>query len=183
MERVSVVGTSGSGKSTLARRLSEALGAPHVELDALYHQPGWQPADPADFRAGVDRLTAGPRWVVDGNYSAVRDLVWSRADTVVAFDLPRAVVMGRVLRRTLHRVVSRTELWNGNKESWRNLVRRDPARNIVLWAWTTHAAHSDRLRTAFADPAHDHLRFVKIASPADADRLVATVRRTGRAPG
>jgi hypothetical protein len=33
-----------------------------------------------EFRARVADFTAAPRWVVDGNYSAVRDLVWSRAD-------------------------------------------------------------------------------------------------------
>jgi len=36
MQRISVVGTSGSGKTTVARRIAEALGFPHVELDALH---------------------------------------------------------------------------------------------------------------------------------------------------
>ena len=43
VRRVSVVGNSGSGKSTLARELAASLGVPHLELDSVYHQPGWEP--------------------------------------------------------------------------------------------------------------------------------------------
>jgi len=35
MKRVVVIGSSCSGKTTLARRLAEALGCEHSELDAL----------------------------------------------------------------------------------------------------------------------------------------------------
>ncbi len=39
--RVSVVGCSGSGKTTFGRALAETLGVAFVELDAVFHQPGW----------------------------------------------------------------------------------------------------------------------------------------------
>ncbi len=123
---MSVVGNSGSGKSTLARALAAELGVAHIELDAIYHQPGWQPLPAADFRARVDAATATGGWVVDGNYSAVRDLIWARADTVVWLDLPRHAVMRQVIWRTLRRAMLRAELWNGNRERWRNLVRPRP---------------------------------------------------------
>jgi len=45
VRRVSVVGVSGSGKTTVARALAARLGVPHVELDAIYHQPGWTGLD------------------------------------------------------------------------------------------------------------------------------------------
>ena len=96
------MGNSGSGKSTLARVLAQRLSVTYVELDAIHHQPGWRPLPTADFRARVDALTAADRWVVDGNYSAVRDLVWERADTVVWLDPPRRTVMRQVIWRSLH---------------------------------------------------------------------------------
>lgn len=106
VRRVLVVGASGAGKSTAARRIAGRLGVPHVELDALQHGPGW--TQRATFVADVEAATGGPAWVVDGNYSAVRALLWSRADTVVWLDLPRWLVESRVVRRTLVWLVPRT---------------------------------------------------------------------------
>ncbi len=172
MLRVSVVGNSGSGKSTLARALATGLGVPHIELDAIFHQPGWQPLPAVDFRARVDAATAAGGWVVDGNYSAVRDLVWARADTVVWLDLPRRTVMRQVIWRTLHRTALRADLWNGNRERWRNLFRRDPDQSIIVWAWQRHAVYQARYAAAATDPAWRHLTFVRIRSWKDAQRLL-----------
>ncbi len=173
MRRVSVVGNSGSGKSTLARALATRLGVPHVELDAIYHQPGWQPLPVAEFRARVDRAIAGDGWVVDGNYSAVRDLVWARADTVVWLDLPRRTVMRQVVWRTVRRAVLRVELWNGNREPWRNLFTRDPEESIIAWAWHRHTVYRARYAAMLTDAAWGHLTFVRIGSRAAARRLLA----------
>ncbi|MGW0803914.1 hypothetical protein [Nonomuraea sp. NPDC002799] len=174
MRRVSVVGNSGSGKSTLAAGLAGRLGVPWLELDSIFHMPGWTPRPVAEFRSEVERFTDGDGWVVDGNYSAVRDMVWSRADTVVWIDLPRGTVMRRLLSRTLRRMAGRTELWNGNKESFRFLFDRDES--IIWWAWTKHATYRERYRQAAADPALAHLTFVRVASRADAARLLAAGR-------
>jgi adenylate kinase family enzyme len=126
MQRVSVVGNSGSGKTTIAAELARLIGAPHLELDSVFHQPGWVPLPEPEFRTRVTELIAAPRWVVDGNYSAVRDLVWSRADTVVWLDLPRWQVMRQVVGRTVRRAARRAELWNGNVEPWSNFLHLDP---------------------------------------------------------
>ena len=47
----------------------------------------------------MSEIVAGDGWVVDGNYSAVRDLVWDRADTVVWLDLPRGLSSRAASRR------------------------------------------------------------------------------------
>ena len=121
VRRVSVVGTSGVGKSTFASSLSVRLGCSFLELDSVYHQAGWVPLDVSAFRDRVAAAASGERWVIDGNYSKVRDVVWARADTVVWLDLPRRVVMRRLVWRTLRRVAGHAELWNGNREQWHNL--------------------------------------------------------------
>jgi len=74
VRRVSVVGTSGSGKSTLASQLADILGVPHLELDAVHHQPGWEPLPTDEFRRVVAARAAAGGWVIDGNYGRVRDL-------------------------------------------------------------------------------------------------------------
>jgi cytidylate kinase len=50
VRRVSVIGNSGAGKSTVARHLAAVLGVPHLELDAVFHQPGWRPLPDEEFR-------------------------------------------------------------------------------------------------------------------------------------
>ncbi|MFC7553501.1 adenylate kinase [Pseudoroseomonas wenyumeiae] len=130
--RIVVIGISGAGKSTLAAQLAQDLGVPHVELDALYWEPGWTMASPAAFAARVEAATAGPAWVADGNYRAVRPLLWGRATHLVWLDYGRPVIMTRVIRRSLLRALSGRELWNGNREHWRNLLEPD---HPIRYAW------------------------------------------------
>jgi hypothetical protein len=81
---------------------------PLVELDALHHGAGW--VTRPTFVDDVDAATRGSAWVVDGNYAAVRELLWSRADTVVWLDLPRWVAGRSPFPRAMgesHRAVER----------------------------------------------------------------------------
>ncbi|HYN92260.1 MAG TPA: shikimate kinase [Pilimelia sp.] len=172
MRRVSVVGNAGSGKSTLGRALARQLGVPFIELDGIHHQADWRPLPAAEFRARVEAAAAGAGWVIDGNYASVIDLVWARADTVVWFDLPRRTVMRRVAARTVRRAVTRAELWNGNREPLTGMVRLDPGKSILRWAWTQHEKYRRRYTAAARDSAYAHLSFVRIGSPADADRVL-----------
>jgi adenylate kinase family enzyme len=176
MRRVSVVGNSGSGKSTLAKTLAARLAVPHIELDAIFHQPGWTPLPAEEFAGRVGAAAAADGWVIDGNYSAVRPLVWARADTVVWLDLPRAVVMRGIIWRTLRRAVSRAELWNGNREPWQNFFRRDPEASVIAWSWYRHAVYRERYAAAALDPAWAHLRFVRITSRHDLREFLASAR-------
>lgn len=176
--RVAVVGTSGAGKTALARRLAAVLDAPHVELDALHWGPAWTPAPTPVFRARVAHAVAAPRWVCDGNYRAVRDLVWARATAVVWLDYGLAVVMRRVLGRTLRRGLRREALWAGNRESLRQaFLSRD---SILWWALSTWADRRRRYGALFeaGQPAGAHR--VRLRRPADAERLVRSLAR--RAP-
>lgn len=171
VRRVRVVGTSGSGKTTLARALAARLDVPLLELDAIFHHAGWRQAADEEFRADLRAfLAAAPDgWVVDGYYGTRVGPLLDDADVVVWLDLPRRVVMGRVVRRTLGRLVVRRELWNGNRESWAGLVRRDPEHSIVLWAWTTHGPN--RVRFAAAADA----RWVRLTSRGQVRRWLDAV--------
>ncbi len=170
-----VVGCSGSGKTTLAAALSRALSVPHVELDAIYHQPGWTQLPEDEFRSRVAHATASERWVVDGNYSAVHDVVWTKADTVVWFDLSLPLVLWRTVRRTVRRVVTRQELWNGNREPFSNLWSLDPEKSIIAWAATQHGRYRRRYLAAQGEPRWSGLHFVQLRSQGEADAFLAGV--------
>ncbi|HEX6147283.1 MAG TPA: adenylate kinase [Acidimicrobiia bacterium] len=175
MHRVSVVGNSGSGKTTVARAISDRLGIPHLELDAIYHQPGWSARPEAEMRRLLTEFVEQDRWVVDGNYTSlgVADLVWPRADTLVWLDLPRRVVMRQVISRTIRRVSTGEELWNGNRERWGNLVDPRPGRNIILWAWTRQAQVRRGYEQRLGDGSWDHLDVIRLGTGGEVRSFLA----------
>jgi adenylate kinase family enzyme len=171
VDRIAVNGASGSGKTRLATALSRRLGLPRTELDALFHQPGWTPLDTGTFRRRVADVTGGARWVVDGNYDQVRDLVWGRAEWIVVLALPRRAVMRQVVVRSMRRAAVRRELWNGNRESFRSLVSTDADRNIVLWSWRTLDRYLDEVPDE-ARAAAPHARVIVLRSRREVDAFV-----------
>lgn len=76
--RILVAGTSGAGKTTVARRVANLLDIPHIEIDALFHGPGWTPLD--TFESEVRSFSGRSCWVTEWQYSRVRPLLAQRAD-------------------------------------------------------------------------------------------------------
>lgn len=184
MRRISVVGTSGSGKTTVARQVAERLDVPHIELDAIYHQPGWTTLPTEEFVARVDAATDIERWVVDGNYREASDEgpVWAKADTIVWLDPPDGRLMRQVVGRTFRRWARREELWNGNREPLAGPFRWDPEQSIIRWAWTRRRITRERYGAAMASPAWAHLRWVHLRTPAEVEAWLTDLDRSTRHP-
>lgn len=164
--RYVVIGTSGAGKTTFARTLAARLAVPHVELDALHWDAGWTPCPTPEFRERVAHAIVGERWVADGNYSAVRDILWPRATHVVWLDFRRTVVFPRVIRRTLWRAVTRERMWAGNRESLRmSFLSRQ---SILLWSFTTFRRNRVKFSRLRQDPAYGHLAWRDLRTPGEA---------------
>lgn len=163
MQRIAIVGTTGSGKSTLARRLAQRLACACIDQDELHWGPGWTSAPREVFRPRVAAALAGDRWTVAGNYNATRDLVWTRADTLVWLDYPLTVVLGRLAGRTLRRLLTREVLWGGNRETWRaQFLSRD---SLFLWALRSHPRHQREYPAALASAEYAHLTWFRLRSP------------------
>jgi adenylate kinase family enzyme len=158
--RVVVIGSSGSGKTSLARALAHRLAGVHIELDALYWGPRWEPQAPAEFKGAVAHAAAGERWVSDGNYSGVRSVLWPRATLVVWLNLPFHVVLWRVLRRTLRRVFRGESLWHGNRESLgRSFLSRE---SILWWVITTYRRRRREFAALRDAGAFPHLAWLEL---------------------
>ncbi|MDR0906867.1 MAG: hypothetical protein LBN00_11995 [Oscillospiraceae bacterium] len=97
--RIIVVGSPCSGKSTLARRLAARTGHTLIHLDMEFHQPNWVPTPRPEWIAKQERLVAGERWIIDGNYNGTMELRFAAADLVIFLDVPRVVCIWRELRR------------------------------------------------------------------------------------
>ncbi|MPZ52395.1 MAG: adenylate kinase [Acidimicrobiia bacterium] len=163
-QRISIRGCSGSGKSTLGGELSRLLNLPYHELDAIMHGPDWKPTPEEEMKALVAEIAAGDRWIIDGNYRFVQPIITKRVDLVVALDLPRYLIMSRLVWRTLSRIATREELWNGNTEQWRNLFNTDPEENIILWGWTQHPQHRKQIDALVRESAHGGPPVVRLTS-------------------
>ena len=171
MKRVLVMGTTGSGKTSLARQLSQRLGSPHVELDAYRQGPNWSETPNDLFRARLAEALRWDRWVADGNYSIAREVVWTRATTLVWLDYPIYVVMWRLVRRTVRRGLTREELWNGNKENLlSHLFTRE---SLFLWVLKTHWRRRRTLPLAFQEPQYAHIQKLRFHTPRAAKEWLA----------
>jgi len=173
--RIVIIGRTGSGKTTLARELAAALGIPHVELDALYFGPDFSTVPLSVLRERTSAAIAGDLWVTDGNKSAVRDLVWPRADTIIWLDYPFVVSLWRLGKRALWRTaVLKAQAAQSGKRTGlpRQLVS---AAKGVLTALRSHMGQRREYPLMFAQPENQHLAVIRLRSPRATRRWLVRV--------
>jgi adenylate kinase family enzyme len=180
--RIVVVGTTGAGKTTLARRIAVMLELPHIELDAINWQSGWRDLsrrDPEEFVRRVAEAIKTEAWVLDGNYSRVRDGVWRRATHLVWLDYERPVIMARVISRSVVRAVLRTQLWAGNREQWRHMLHPS---HPIRWAWSTWDRRRRETSERLAERDNAHLVVLRLRRPREAQRVVDVLAKGSQRP-
>ena len=172
MQKILVAGITGAGKTTMARALAGRLALPFHEMDALaFCGPGRQ--ENPHLLPEIERITTGPRWIFDSfGCPEVRDLMWSRADAIVWLDFSRAVVMRRVLRRSVARTLLRTRVFGGDVETLGAWLTPD---HPAWWAWTQHASRRAEIAARCADPRFAPLEVTRLRTPRAARRWLATV--------
>lgn len=166
--RIVLMGSSCAGKTTLAEQLAERLGVLHVELDALHHGPNWTEATAEELKAKLEATLAPlDGWIADGNYMGkLGTWLIDQADTVVWLDLPLRTSLRRLWRRHRTRIRDRVELWNGNRENWRNAFVGWNA----LFPYTIHA-HIGRKWTW--PPRFEGRNVVRLRSPREVEAWLA----------
>jgi adenylate kinase family enzyme len=164
--RVVVIGTSGAGKSTLGVPLATMLGAEFTELDRFQHGPNWAQATPEEFREKALSAAQAPRWVFDGNYiDRIAADLWPRAELIVWLNPPLPVILQRLLRRSLTRIILRSELWQGNREGWGAVFGRN---SVLAWAARSNRRHVKELPGRLAALADQGVQVVRLRSGAEA---------------
>lgn len=167
--RVAVIGSTGSGKSTLAQRLAKKLGFDFIELDALHWEAEWREAPLEVFRERVRISTQAPAWVVAGNYSVVRDLVWERSEVLVWLDYSFPRTLWQLSRRTFLRWWNQEELWNGNRELFWVHFKIWSDESLFGWLFRTYWRRKREIPELLARPENKHLTVMRFNHPIETE--------------
>lgn len=169
-QKIILIGSGGAGKSTLARALGEVLRLPVHHLDALFWSAGWVAAAKGDWIATQEKLCAGERWILDGNFDRTLDLRLAAADTIVYLDFPRLLCLYRAVKRTFtYRGRTRPDMASGCPE------RLDA--DFLKWIWNypvrSRPGVLEKLERLRGQKEIVHLR-----SPREVDAFLASASRT-----
>ena len=147
----------------MARAIAARLGFLHIELDALFWKPDWGETPDEEFLPAVEEATRSERWVLDGNYSRTRPIVWPRADTIVWLDYAFPRVFGQLLRRTIRRAITKEPMWDGCVENLR--LAFFSRESILLWCLQTFWKRRRNYPEVLARPEHAHLKVIRLCTP------------------
>ncbi|WP_417319433.1 adenylate kinase [Emcibacter sp.] len=172
---INVVGTSGSGKSTFAARLAERLNIPLIELDRLNWGPNWQATDEKRLLAKLGDELVQEQWVLDGNYTNTIPLKWAHATMVVWLDYSFIRTLWQITKRSWQRAWSGREVWpdTGNVETFGKLFFS--RESMILWVFKTYFSNRRKYANLIQSSPYDHLQFVRLRSPKDAERFLETI--------
>jgi hypothetical protein len=92
----------------------------------------------------------------------------------------RAVILRRLILRTLWRSATRQRPWHGNRESLRRALFTKES--IVWWAATTFGPNRARYRALRAGGEFGHRVWTELTTPRAAAILLDAIARDGRWP-
>ena len=171
-KRAVVVGVTSSGKSTLAAELAKRFSLKFIELDALNWEPNWQTAPPEVFRDRVEKAIKSDQWIVTGNYHAVRDLIWPKAEAIIWLDYPLLTVLWQLTQRTLKRWWTQELLWGTNRERLWVHFKIWSADSLYHWLFKTYWRRKREIPMLLSQPEHEHLTLIRLTQPKETQELL-----------
>ncbi len=108
------------GKTTLAKAIAEKHDLNLIEIDWIYHKPGWNERSDEEARLIVEGRIAESetRWVYDGNGRRTIDIPLAHVDSVILIQIPWLRTLWSYLKRSVHRSWTGEEIAGGNKETF-----------------------------------------------------------------
>jgi len=164
LDRVVLLGGVGAGKTTFSARLAACLAVRHIERDDLGFPIGSQ-----DYLDRTTTEVAADSWVFDGPPYFAETLVYPRATTIIALDFERAVVLRRVLARTVKAMATH---WPSRAAwEWNIFSSKHPVR----WSWTTWAERRQQMADLRINPIVTAAEFIHSGTPIEAELWLAAL--------
>lgn len=174
--RIQIVGTSCSGKTTLAKKLSQEMKTPHIELDAIHWKSNWVERDTEDFYKQVEMNLQQDSYVVCGNYSKVRALLFSKATHIIWLNYSFPRVFLRALKRTLYRSIFKVKVCNGNVESFKkSFFSKD---SILLWVLKTYHKRKNEYPLLLSKEFEKGKRVIELKKPISMQKLIEKINKS-----
>ena len=148
MKKIVIIGTCGSGKTTLGSQLAKKLNIPFTDLDELYWLPNWTIRPPEECGALIEEAVAPSEWIICGNQSKYRHLIWPKADTIIWLDLPLHILFWRLLKRGIQQMASGQTICNGNKQNTYRLLW------ILQWVFRRYWLNKKRYAALMKSATH-----------------------------
>ena len=174
-----ILGITGAGKTTLAKRIAAKTGRVAIDLDELSWEPNWYEVPHDEFArrltvAIADATAKGQQWVVSGNYSRIRPVVWPHVNTIVMLDYSPIRVFWQLLLRSFRRAGTGKLCCNGNRETFSKLFFSKDS--ILLWFFKS----AGRRRKQFAELRHDNggypnIELIYFHHPRETERWLNTL--------
>lgn len=171
-----MIGVTSSGKSTLAETIARRFDMRFIELDALYWEPGWQAAPLEEFRGRVESAIRSEKWVIAGNYSVVRSLIWPKAQAVIWLDYPFLTVLSQLTRRTVKRWWTRELLWGTNHESLGKHFKLWSQESLFHWLFKTYGRRKREIPMLVSLPEHRHLHVIRLRHPRETSQWLEVLQ-------
>lgn len=165
MKRIVIVGACGSGKTSLGRHLAENLDYPLIDLDDLYWLPNWIMRPKDEILASIKKTVEAPQWVICGNHSPARKVIWSKADTIIWIDPPFLSLLWRVLKRSIRLMVTKQPICNGNYETLRRLFCKDSILYYLVTSYHKCKRRFPEARHAFPQAKWIHVKGRQFLEP------------------
>lgn len=165
-----VLGTSGVGKTTVAKQVAAYFGLKQVSLDQLHWLPNWERAGREVLRNKVDEITRDNGWVIDGNYSSVRDILWPRANIAIWLDFS----FGTAIFGAFKRISAGTYQAPGCKDTFSRAFTKE---SIFLWILKSHWRHKKEYNLIFKNHTFPNLKVIRLKKRQDIAGLIAIIEQ------
>ena len=158
-----IIGTCGCGKTTLGEHLTSKLQISLTELDDLFWLPSWKKRPHQIFTQSIEKVTQKNAWIICGNYSKSRPLIWPKADTIIWLDLPLHILFIRILKRGLLQMQTKEIICNGNRQTL----------SKFLWMlyWVLKTFYRRRRVYSRLIKQRSHLHWIHLKSPEEVERF------------
>jgi adenylate kinase family enzyme len=168
-KRAIVFGSTGMGKTTLVKQIADDFSLPVIDIDSLRREAGKSASVEETFSRLVSESIKGDTWIIDGSYTSVQDIVWTRAEAIIWMDFSFWVFLSRLAKRSLYRIFVRKKSEKPIKGRYQPAGERT---SNYLRAILTGKQRQRHYFATLYSSEYTHLHIIRLSSPEEATNWI-----------